>query len=93
MPVKSPDEELDLVAELLEIGSLLMTTALPEVQIRSGRIEPSLTRSLRPLASFFPQFVFDDQLFAAPTDGLNGLLDGDMFDLRPWAPLLDCAGF
>ena len=70
------DQELHLMTETLEIAQLVDDDGVPEVQVRGGRVEAQFDAQLPAAGELFPQLLFDDQLFAAPTDGLDGLLGG-----------------
>src|ERR1051326_1646144 len=69
------DQELDLVAELLEVPQLVDDHRVAEVQIGSGRVQPQLDAELAAALKLFDEFLLDDQLFATPTDGLNSLCE------------------
>src|SRR6185436_485733 len=67
------DQELDLVAELLEVPQLVDDHRVAEVQIGRGRIQAELDPELAAALKLFDELVLDYQLLAAPADSLNRL--------------------
>ena len=64
------------MAKLLEVAQLVDDHGMAEVQIGRGGVEPQLDAQLPPGGEFLFELCLDDQLVRAPTDGLDGLLNG-----------------
>ena len=71
-----PDQELHLVAQLLEMPQLVDHHGVPQVEVGGRRVEPELDPQLAPARQLPGQLLLDDQLFASPAKGLNVLLNG-----------------
>src|ERR1051326_1339628 len=76
------DQELDLVAELLEVPQLVDDHRVAEVQIGSGRVQPQLDAELAAALKLFDEFLLDDHVFATPTDGLNSRSEAHTSELQ-----------
>ena len=72
-PGEVPDQELHLVAQLLEVAQLVDHHGVAEVQVGRRRIEAQLDTQLASGGELFHELFFDNQLVGAPADGLNGL--------------------
>ena len=61
------------MAKLLEVAQLVDHDGMPQVQVRGGGIEAELYAQLSAGRQLAQQLFLYDQLFATPTNGLNGL--------------------
>ena len=74
-PGEITDQELDLVAEALEVAQLVDDHRVAEVQVGRGRVQPQLDAQGPSLRELFRQLVLDDQLVAAAPDEFECFLD------------------
>ena len=75
-PGEVANQELDLVAELLEVAQLVDDYRVAEVQVGRRGVQAEFDAQLPAGGELFLQLLLHDQLVAAPTNGLNGLLNG-----------------
>src|SRR5207302_10915601 len=70
------DQELHLVAQLLEMPQLVDHHGVPQVEVGRRRVEAELDAQLAAARQLPRQLLPDDQLLASPAKALNVLLNG-----------------
>ena len=88
-PGEVADQELHLVAELLEVAQLVDHHRVPEVQVGGGGIQPQLDAQRRAARELFRELALDDQLLGAALDQRERFLDRHAADFRHPGSLLD----
>ena len=83
------DQELHLMAQLLELAQLVDHHRMPEMQVGRRRVEAQLHAHGRVALELAHQLALDDQFLTAALDQLKGLRNGRLVVLPHGRFLLD----